>query len=241
MSSFSTRPILANQTVGERLQKVRAGAGLTVAEVSRHTGVKREYLQYIENGQYNDLPGDIYAIEFIKKYARFLAVDYRKIIEEYYRERSQLGQIQRKKLRSRFSAFARLSSARLRQAVIWGLSSAFAVVLAGAGGAALLNYFFAGPELEIFSPVAYYKTQDSRVVLSGSLPEKGELRINGELVALSPEGQWQEVVSLPVGQTLLKISASNARGKTKFFYRSVVVENTLESAGEKEDEFYNEK
>lgn len=223
MSSFSTRPIVANQTVGERLQKVRAGAGLPLSEVARHTGVKIEYLQYIENGQYNDLPGDIYALEFIKKYAQFLAVDYQEIVEEYYRERSQYGVRQKIKLLGRLSSLPRVSSAALRRGAIWALASLATVILTGAGVIGFGNYFLAAPKLEIFSPVSYYKIQDSKVVLSGRLAGGGELRINNGLVNLSPEGDWQEVVSLPAGQTLLKISATNQRGRTKTFYRSVVV------------------
>ena len=72
MTSFTLRSIVCTQTIGERLRKAREGCGITLESVARQIKVRQAYLAWIEQGLYSNLPGEVYTLEYIKHYARFL-------------------------------------------------------------------------------------------------------------------------------------------------------------------------
>src|SRR3989338_3541052 len=88
MVRFISKPIITSQTIGERFIKTCQGSGWTLSYIARQIGVKENYLSAIEAGQYNELPGDIYVLEFVKSYARFLRLEEREVIREYLTERA---------------------------------------------------------------------------------------------------------------------------------------------------------
>ena len=45
-----TRKKVGSLTLGEKLQKIRAEYRVDLADVARETGVRREYLEYLERG-----------------------------------------------------------------------------------------------------------------------------------------------------------------------------------------------
>lgn len=66
-----------------QLKQVREGLGLTLNEIAQKLSIKRNYLESIEAGQWNELPEDVYTIGFIRNYARFLKVESDDIVEQF--------------------------------------------------------------------------------------------------------------------------------------------------------------
>lgn len=66
--------------VGEILRRARVRAGLSFEEVERNIHIRAAHLQTIEDGQFQNLPGRIYALGFIKSYADFLGLDGDKVV-----------------------------------------------------------------------------------------------------------------------------------------------------------------
>ena len=58
--------------VGKILREQREAKGLTFEDVESSTSIRRSYIEAIENGKYDKLPGLVYARGFVRNYADFL-------------------------------------------------------------------------------------------------------------------------------------------------------------------------
>lgn len=73
--------------LGARFREAREARGLTLAEAASNTRILARYLQALEEGDYEQLPGDVYARGFIRNYAQFLELPADELIQVYRRER----------------------------------------------------------------------------------------------------------------------------------------------------------
>lgn len=222
MNSFISRPMVITQTVGERLKKVRQGSGFSIDEVARRTGIARRYLACIEGGEYGELPGEIYRLEFIKTYARFLRIDEGTVAASYCAERQRMESAPSpRQQRIAFPNFwLRFLSSFTRGRALAFFALACFVLFAALG----FRTATAGPRLEVFSPVPYHRAYDSSVALSGAADPGSVVTVNNQRIPLGAEGVFHAEFNAPPGLTLLTISALNERGRSSTEYRTVVVD-----------------
>ena len=76
-----------DDSVGARLREARTRKKLGIPEAEAETKIRARYLQAIENDDWEQLPGDVYARAFIRTYARFLGLDGDRLAEEQRRGR----------------------------------------------------------------------------------------------------------------------------------------------------------
>lgn len=69
-------------TVGRKLRAAREDKGATIADVAAEIMVPQHYLTAIEEDQYAKLPGQTYAIGFVRNYSRFLDLPAAEIVEQ---------------------------------------------------------------------------------------------------------------------------------------------------------------
>lgn len=67
----------------EELKKRRTELGKSIEEISKLTKIKKSYIEAIEEGNFSELPIEIYTKSYIKIYSELLGVDSKKLIEEY--------------------------------------------------------------------------------------------------------------------------------------------------------------
>ena len=72
--------------VGAQLKAHREHLELTLDEVARRLRIRLSHLRAIERGRFDDLPGRIYAIGFVRSYAEFLDLDGQSVVEMYKQE-----------------------------------------------------------------------------------------------------------------------------------------------------------
>ncbi len=80
--------------VGDTLRQAREKQGLTIADVAGETSIREAYLEAIEQGNYDVLPGDVYAKGFIRNYSKFLQIDGDALLQEYDAERNIVKVVQ---------------------------------------------------------------------------------------------------------------------------------------------------
>lgn len=68
--------------VGNKLRDARARRRLSLQEVEEATKIRGRYLQAIENEDWDELPGDIYARAFVRTYGALLGLDGDRLAEE---------------------------------------------------------------------------------------------------------------------------------------------------------------
>jgi len=74
--------------VGEQLRKQRKARGISLIEISEHTKIGKKYLEALENEEYQVLPGETYAIGFLRAYAKYLELDEVAILKQYKEQKN---------------------------------------------------------------------------------------------------------------------------------------------------------
>lgn len=77
--------------VGDMLQQHRVRSGFDLAEVSGYLHIRRGYLEAIEQGRFDMLPGPAYAAGFVRAYAGFLGLDADSMVGRLRRETGALA------------------------------------------------------------------------------------------------------------------------------------------------------
>lgn len=74
--------------VGAFLREARETTGRSVADVAHALRIRRVYLQAIEDGRFDELPGAAYAVGFVRSYATYLRLDAPTLVERFKEEAS---------------------------------------------------------------------------------------------------------------------------------------------------------
>ncbi|MEK9706510.1 MAG: helix-turn-helix domain-containing protein, partial [Alphaproteobacteria bacterium] len=72
--------------VGAFLREARETTGRTVADVAQTLRIRRVYLQAIEDGRFDELPGAAYAVGFVRSYATYLRLDVPEVVARFKEE-----------------------------------------------------------------------------------------------------------------------------------------------------------
>ena len=71
---------------GDTLRKERERQKLTIQDIEEGTSIRAVYIEALEKGDYENLPGEVYAKGFVKNYANFLNLDAEKLSKEFSAE-----------------------------------------------------------------------------------------------------------------------------------------------------------
>lgn len=72
--------------LGERLKNTRIEKGLDLEEIQEITKIQKRYLQAIEAGEYEKLPGSFYIRAFVKSYAEAVGLSMDELLEDHGHE-----------------------------------------------------------------------------------------------------------------------------------------------------------
>jgi len=70
------------ETLGLMFKTKRTNQKITLEVISEQLKIRKVFLQAIENEQFDELPGGVYTIGFIRSYAKYLNLDHDAIIEQ---------------------------------------------------------------------------------------------------------------------------------------------------------------
>ena len=69
--------------IGEFLKKCRKKRNISLLTISQQLNISIDFLEAIENDDFNKTPGGVYVIGYIRSYANFLDLDSNQIIDKY--------------------------------------------------------------------------------------------------------------------------------------------------------------
>jgi len=75
--------LLSLYPVEKRLKEIRISSGLEIGDISRATCITTRYIRAIEEGDFSEIPGDVYTRGYIKEYAKYLGIPFSEAILEY--------------------------------------------------------------------------------------------------------------------------------------------------------------
>ena len=84
------REVRSDQTdyegIGVEMRAARIRAGVELSDIAQKLRISRAFLQAIEEGRFDRLPGHVYVFGFLKTYARFLELDEDIVVDRYKTE-----------------------------------------------------------------------------------------------------------------------------------------------------------
>lgn len=198
-------------SLGEKLKDARAIKHLTLEEVESQTKVRVRHLKALEEGRFHDLPPDVFAQGFVRRYARLIGLDPEEAVTLFYKERSS------RRTNKKMSTFSPPTPARppfvlSTRFIFWGLSIIVVLFLFGYIGNQV-RLFINPPQLLVVSPPDNSEVYESKIVITGSSSPTATLFINGEAVPLDEEGGFRQDVKLAPGVNTVEIKAINRLGK----------------------------
>ncbi len=220
-----TRKKVGSLTLGEKLQKIRAEYRVNLADVVRETGIRREYLEYLERGEYTKLPADVYIRGFLRSYARFLGVDPKALVRLYERERSiakNLGKEPEKALSATAKPSRKFSFFVVTPKVMIGSIVAVCVF-----GIALYLYheyrtFVSEPYLVVLEPSNGQTVSSDESTVVGKTDKDAKLFLNNQPVFVDESGGFRERVRLQPGVNTVTVKVVNRFEKERVETVSVI-------------------
>lgn len=223
MTPFTAKPIIRAATLGERLREVRAEAQLSVDDAARATGVSARYLEALEQGEYAALPGDIYTRNFLRRYARLLRINEENAVRTYDGERSVVKSNERRLPGPIATAGGQAVSVLAKRFAI-GL-----VIVAIVGYLGIeLGRVVSPPKLVVESPAASGVISTQSLEVRGRTDPEASVVVNGQAVAVSQDGRFQQLLNLIPGRNTIQITAATKRGKQYTVSRDIFVESSID-------------
>ncbi|PIR06597.1 MAG: hypothetical protein COV55_03680 [Candidatus Komeilibacteria bacterium CG11_big_fil_rev_8_21_14_0_20_36_20] len=213
MSKFKKKTISKGQTLADKLRKARLDKNVSLEEVQSAIKVQTRYLDILENGQYDQLPGDIYTKAWIKLYADFLDLPSSELLADYNIEKNISHKIKKFENQEPNTKKYRFSFLRPRYLKIFIIILVVASLL-GYLGFELIN-IVAPPKIIILEPTNNLKTTESSISIVGSTEAEVQLTINDETIVLDDQGNFNQSINLAVGLNNLQISAKKKHSRTR--------------------------
>ena len=205
----------AHRRLGDILREAREARDIELARAERETKIRTRYLQALEDGSYDELPGAVYTRGFLRNYARYLGLDAEELLRLYRREAGEPELV-------RPAVVAPVTAPRARRALVITPSAILAVfltVLVGGFFAYLIYQFvtFARvPELVITDPARDVPSyREMEYTLRGETEPNSRISVDGlrenPETEADDEGRFEVVVNLVPGANVITIVASDPR------------------------------
>lgn len=225
MLGFKSKKIETERTLGERLKERRQAQYLKLERLACEMKISKEYLEFLEKGEYASLPGEVYAKNFIKTYARILGLNSQELILLYHREQAVFhniheGQKVKMHLPTKIiSRFHFLSTPKiLRNLLISGVVFVCLLYL-GLKVEAIIR----PPQLEVFYPAHDILVEEKFIQIQGKTLPRAHVIINGQNVIAENDGNFYQTISLHDGINEITIMAKKDHSKEAEVIRRVVV------------------
>lgn len=205
-------------TLGERLLKVREQRCVTLADVSRNTGIQTAYLEYLEQGEFEKLPAEVYVRGFLRRYAEYLGIPDEPILRQYDRERGMNRSLRNEDEEDQTSmirgAFQKIPSVLVTPKRIT-LFVFFFVAIAGFSYVySEYRAFVSEPVLAVAEPVQEVtQTTASSIMIVGKTDPDSRVFINDQPVLVDENGGFREKIDLQKGVNTMTIRSVNRFSK----------------------------
>lgn len=211
-----TRKKVESLTLGEKLKKLRGDFRMSLSEISKVTRIQVKYLEYLENGQYDKLPAEVYVRGFLRSYAHYLNIDEQALVKLYERERNIQANLSHGVPKKTFAA----KNLSISSLVITPRSLVLVMIFFLVFGAFFYLYrefqAFAGvPRLIIISPQNGITVETSEIVVTGKTDKGARVSINNQPVFVSGEGEFSDKLILQSGLNTVTVVSVNRFDKEK--------------------------
>ncbi len=214
MADGFTRKKVESLTLGEKLRKLRNEFRMSLTDVSKATRIQVKYLEFLESGQYEKLPAEVYVRGFLRSYARYLNIDEQALVKLYERERNireNLGQ--EASARPQY-AFQPLSFVLTSRSLVVG---GIVILVFGAFFYLFQEFksFAAEPKLIVVEPQNGAVTDLQEIEVTGRTDKGARVTLNGQGVFVDDEGGFSDTLLVRTGVNTIVVRTVNRFEKEK--------------------------
>ena len=223
MNDFIEKKIVTQRTIGETLKNIREGLGYSLDDMARRTSIRSFYLEAIERGAYDEIPGEVYIKSFLKVYSESLGLNADDIMERYsYECVVWEGYIKNNQPRHHAEWYGKRAMLFLSnpRTIRYGVIGTIVLIMV-AYIAYQLYAIVRPPELSVESPPDTITVSERLVHVSGRTDPSARITINGEVVFLKDDGSFAETVDILVGVNVIRIEARFKYSRTRVVERHV--------------------
>ena len=222
MNLFKSNKIyLDSETVSEQLRSSRQAKKIKLSLIAKKINVNEKYLTALEKGEYEKLPSGVYGKNFLREYALFLGLDYKKLALDFEAEINTLEPKRQKELFSKQIVKKRYLLAMpkiLKNILIFSIICVCFIYLGYR-----LGKIISPPMLIIDSPTADLTTDQTSLELIGRTEAEASLTINGQTVLTDKNGGFSQTISLKNGVNIITITANKKHSRGHTIIRQVLV------------------
>jgi transcriptional regulator with XRE-family HTH domain len=213
MSSFVEKKIFLDQeTVAEQLRQTRQKLGLSLPVIARKLKINVRYLNSLEKGHYHELPEGVYALSFLKKYAEFLNISYKKLHKQFLNEKELYNSENQTALFAN-QVVSRKYLLATPHLIKYGLVIIVAIACLTYLGFLVKN-IFVPPSLVIISPLDNIITTENKLTVVGKTDPETEVLVNSEQIMVDISGQFEQKINLKQGLNNIVITARKSNRQT---------------------------
>lgn len=225
MVSFRTKEISNPPKIGERLKDQREYLNKTIEDVSREINISTRYLSALENGEYEKIPGEVYAKSFLKVYAKYLGLETNVLMsyfdseQKIYSKTKTQNNIDHKKPVERVSRLNLIATPKIIRSAAIILLAVICLLYLGLKVKAIM----ALPEIEVTSPATDMAIEQNYITVAGKIGSETTLEINGQKVMVDAKGNFSETLELQSGTNTVEFKVITRHGKEKKLFRQIIV------------------
>ncbi|MBI3572930.1 MAG: helix-turn-helix domain-containing protein, partial [Candidatus Kerfeldbacteria bacterium] len=202
---FRQRPIAAPDTLGERLRQLREEAHLSLDEIGREIHVASKYLSAIEEGRYQELPGPVYARNFVRLYIQRMGLSLDAAMETFAAEYTIMTAARPAK-RPMLAQRSKHRTPWWRQHRRLVLAAALILVVIGYFGWQVAR-LISPPLLVVTQPASDRSQKATFITVVGQTEIGAKVAINNQAVDTAANGTFSVRIDLQPGLNTLEISA----------------------------------
>lgn len=212
INGFKTKMII-HKSLGDKLKQLRLKKELDLNQAQEATQIRLRYLSAFEDNSFACLPGEVYAVGYLKRYLEYLdtptdqQTEYIKDFKKEYRAWKLINQTTLNpgspKEKSRLVVTPKLL-------VIAG--SIFSVLIVFSYIFIQVRHLTAPPQLSIL-PLHSHKVVSDNINLSGETDPGANIVINNEPINQDQYGNFKQSIALENGINIIHIVATNRFNK----------------------------
>lgn len=205
MPSFIRKKFKTEKSLGEILKQARKKKEITLDQTEEETKVRVKYLRALEEGRYDNLPNDVYAIGFLGKYVDFLGLNKESLVLRYKTERGKEKE-----------NYKLMPTRRMREPWLFFTSKTLIILMVVLIVLGIIGYIVysvrsltSAPNLQISSPSQEQVLKEDKVDIIGKTDAGVTLLINNQTILLDGNGNFNQQVKLNPGLNTFEIKAIN--------------------------------
>jgi len=217
---FKSKKINAPNCIGNILKTARQQTGLSLKMVAKHISIDKKYLEAIEKDDWQKLPGEVYAKNFLKKYCEFLKINQNELNIDW----EKISCFKHKNHKESFTKKTRIFDflnlpKTLRITLIAIITLIIVIYLIWQ-----INQIIRAPEITIFSPDSDITISTNTLVITGQTKSEVKLKINNEVMVLDENYNFEQILNLQPGLNTITIEGKKKYSKTQIIERKIIVD-----------------